>query len=154
MGTITARESGRVAADPALVLEILRDFGGQHLRILPPAFSDVRVIEGGVGAGTRMGYTVTIGGRAVPTTSVADEPEPGVLRETIEGSDLVTLFRVTPDEAGSTVEISSTWTPAGLAERLVAPRLLRGIYRDELRLLDEVARELAAQRGAATATGS
>ena len=150
MGTITARASGHVAAEPELVLEILRDFGGLHRRILPPAFSDVRVIEGGVGAGTRMGYTFTIAGRAVPTTSVADEPEPGVLRETIEGSDMVTLFRVAPDGAGSAVEISSTWTPSGLAERLAAPRLFKGIYRDELRLLDEVARELAAQRPART----
>lgn len=146
MGTITARESGHIAAEPALVMEILRDFAGWHRRILPPAFSDFEVLSGGVGAGTRMAYTFTIAGRAVPTTSVADEPEPGVLRESIEGSDTVTLFRVTPDGAGSRVEISTTWTPSGTVERLLAPRLFRGVYRDELRLLDGVARELAAER--------
>jgi hypothetical protein len=150
MSTVTAAAAAHVHASPELVLEIIRDFDGHHRHILPPAFSDFAVEQGGVGAGTVTRFTMTLGGRALPGRTFVSEPAPGVVRETVEGRDMVTEFRVAPDGGGSRVEITTRWTPSGLAERLLAPAMLRRVYRQELALLDGYARELAS-RGPAPA---
>jgi hypothetical protein len=71
-----------------------------------------------------------------------------VLTESDTGSTSVTTFAVTPAGAGSTVRITTTWQGAGgvggFFERLFAPRVLRGIYADELNRLDAYARAQAA----------
>ncbi len=154
MSQVTAAEAAHVDAAPELVLEVVRDFRGHHRHILPAAFSDFEVLEGGVGAGTVMRFTTTLGGRAVPGVSVASDPAPNVVREEIRGTDMVTEFRVVPDGATSRVTITTSWTPSGVAERLFAPRMLRAVYRDELALLDRYARELAGMRGAAAAASA
>jgi hypothetical protein len=67
-----------------------------------------------------------------------------VLVEDDLDTDLTTTFTVTPTANGCTVRIDSAWTPKGvqgLVERLFAPRRLRPVYQDELRLLDAYARE-------------
>lgn len=74
-----------------------------------------------------------------------DEPEPGrVLTEREIGGNLVTTFTVDALPHGcSRVTIATTWdTPGlrGLVERLVAPRMLRRLYTDELTLLDRYVR--------------
>jgi hypothetical protein len=52
---------------------------------------------------------------------------------------------VTPQGNVSLVQISTTWDGAGgiggFFERLFAPRVMRGIYADELERLDAYARE-------------
>ena len=74
------------------------------------------------------------------------EPEPGrVLTESDMSSSAVTTFTVSPRGGASLVRISTAWDGAGgiggLFERLFAPRVLRGIYADELKRLDACARE-------------
>src|SRR6266568_8260812 len=74
-----------------------------------------------------------------------DEPEPGrVLTESDTGSSLVTTWTVTPEGHGSRVRVETRWQGAGgvggVFERLFAPRVLRGIYSDELGRLDRYAR--------------
>jgi hypothetical protein len=81
------------------------------------------------------------------------EPEPGrILTESDTNSSLVTTFTVTPEGERSRVEISTTWEGAGgiggIFERLFAPRVMRGLYDDELARLDAYARECAAGGGA------
>jgi hypothetical protein len=60
-------------------------------------------------------------------------------------SSAVTTFTVRPEGGASRVKIATTWQGAGgvggFFERLFAPRVLRGIYQDELRRLDAYARE-------------
>jgi hypothetical protein len=73
------------------------------------------------------------------------EPEPGrVLTESDMNSTAVTTFTVSPQGSGSLVRISTAWDGAGgiggVFERMFAPRVLRGIYADELRRLGEYAR--------------
>jgi hypothetical protein len=73
------------------------------------------------------------------------EPEPGrVLTESDAGSSLVTTTTVTPQGGRSLVAISTAWEGAGgiggFFERLFAPRVMRGIYADELERLDGYAR--------------
>ena len=74
------------------------------------------------------------------------EPEPGrVLTESDTGSSLVTTTTVTPQGGASLVQISTTREGAGgiggFFERLLAPRVMRGIYAGELERLDAYARE-------------
>jgi hypothetical protein len=76
------------------------------------------------------------------------EPEPGrVMTESDTTSTLVTTWTVTPENGVSRVRISTTWNGAGgvggFFERLFAPRVMRGIYTDELERLNTYAREHA-----------
>jgi hypothetical protein len=73
------------------------------------------------------------------------EPGPGrVLTESDTGSGAVTTFTVSPRGGASPVRISTGRDGAGgiggLFERMVAPRVLRALYADELRRLDACAR--------------
>jgi hypothetical protein len=146
MSMLIAEADAAVDAPAAVVLEILRDFDGHHRRILPPAFSNFRVLAGGVGAGTVTSFTTTLGGRKVHGQTVVTEPAVGVVREDVVGRDMVTTFRVQERGNHAFVTIRTTWTPAGglngFLERRFAARLLRDVYRQELALLQAYAREL------------
>ena len=75
------------------------------------------------------------------------EPEPGrVLVESDVASDLVTTFIVEPSdgERDSRVTISTRWTRGGVrgfVERILAPRILQPVYRQELRNVEQLARK-------------
>ena len=129
-----------VRAPADRVYEILADFRTHHPRILPPAFSDLRVEAGGRGAGTVIAFAVTLGGRRRSVRARVDEPEPGrVLTETALDSGAVTTFTVAPEGAGCRVRIETAWAPKGLLgwiEGLLAPRMLRRLYAQELELLE------------------
>ncbi len=135
-----------IDAPAPTVLAILRDFDGRHREILPPAFSNLVVEEGGVGAGTVMSFDLTLGGRRQHATSRVEEPSEGVIEEHIVGRNMVTTFTVRPDGDRATARIETRWLPAsglaGFLERLAAPRMFRQIYRDELARLDQVAASL------------
>lgn len=123
----------------------IADHREHHPRFLPDAFSDFDVEAGGVGAGTITRFKVTAGGRTREYRMEVAEPEPGrVMTESDTGSSLVTTWTVTPEGATSRVRISTTWQGAGgiggVFERLFAPRVMRGIYADELERLDAYAR--------------
>ena len=124
----------------------IADMREHHPRFLPPAFSDFQVESGGVGAGTVTTFKVTAGGRTREYRNVVAEPEPGrILTESDTGSSAVTTFTVSPRGTASLVRISTAWDGAGgiggFFERTFAPRVLRGIYADELKRLDAYARE-------------
>jgi len=134
-----------VQAPAETVYRYLADMREHHPRFLPPAFSDFQVDSGGVGAGTVARYKLTAGGRTRQYRMTVAEPEPGVLTESDMDSSAVTTFTVTPRGAASLVRISTAWDGAGgiggVFERMFAPRVLRGIYADELRRLDAYARQ-------------
>jgi len=149
MATLTSSAESTIDAPADIVLDVLRDFDGRHRRILPPAFSDLVIEEGGHGAGTVTHFTFTIGGRSMPTRTRVTEPEPGVIEETVDGRDMVTRFEIRPEGAASRARISTRWEStggvSGVLERLFLPRMLRDVYRDELVRLDAVAREAAGE---------
>ena len=153
MTTLIAEADATVDAPAGLVLDIIRDFDGHHRRILPPAFSDFRVLAGGVGAGTVTSFTTTLGGRRTHGQTVVTEPAAGVIREDVVGRDMVTTFRVQERGNHAFVTIRTTWTPAkglnGFLERRFAARMLTAVYRQELALLQAYALELDGYRGAA-----
>ncbi len=141
---ISAERSIPVA--PARVYSLIADYRQHHPHILPPAFADLRVLEGGVGAGTTISFKLTLGGLTQAGQAVVTEPEPG--RRLVE-SDLAgrydTSFTVSPEGSGSRVRIETVLRASagirGFFERLLSPRLLRKLYEDELTRLDRYARE-------------
>src|SRR5882757_5226600 len=137
----------RVIGAPAdVVYGYIADHREHHPRFLPDAFSDFEVEAGGVGAGTITRFKVTAGGRTRDYRMEVAEPEPGrVMTETDTNSSLVTTWTVTPEGSDARVQIATSWEGAGgiggFFERLFAPRVMRGIYADELERLDRYARE-------------
>jgi uncharacterized protein YndB with AHSA1/START domain len=150
MGTIHVSAERTVDAPADAVYGYLADMREHHPRFLPPAFSDFEVESGGVGAGTITRFKVTAGARSRSYRMEVGEPEPGrVLTESDTESSLVTTFTVVPEGGASRVRISTTWEGAGgiggVFERLFAPRVMRGIYADELERLNAYARERAGE---------
>jgi hypothetical protein len=132
-----------IPAPAAAVYALLADYRTGHPSILPPAFSNFAVLEGGTGAGTRIRFTLTLVGRANTAEGVVSEPEPGrVLAETYPDNGSVTTFTVEPAGDGRChLAITTSWTTrrglTGLVERLVVPRLLVPLYREELDLIEQ-----------------
>jgi hypothetical protein len=150
MGTIHVSAEGLVNAPAPTVYGYLADMREHHPHFLPAAFSDFQVEEGGVGAGTVTRFKVTAGGRTREYRMTVAEPEPGrVLTETDSESSLVTSFTVDPEGDRSRVTIATTWEGAGgiggFFERTFAPRVMKGIYAQELLSLDAYAVEQAAK---------
>ena len=144
--TVQAAAQRTMEAPAETVYRCIADMREHHPKFLPDAFGGFKVESGGVGAGTVVHFDVTAGGRTRAYRMQIDEPEPGrVLTETDTGSSLVTTFTVTPDGERCGVRIVTTWQGAGgvggIFERLFAPKVLRGIYVDELDRLDAYARQ-------------
>jgi hypothetical protein len=125
-----------IPAPAAAVYALLADYREGHPSILPPAFSDYAVLAGGQGAGTRIRFRLTLGGRSREAEGVVSEPEPGLLRESYPRDGSVTEFTVAPAGAQSRLRIDTTMPQsrglAGLLERFLVPRLLKPLYADEL----------------------
>lgn len=143
MGMIRISAEARLAAPAADVYAVLADYRHHHPRILPPAFTSFGVEEGGVGAGTIIRFTVQTGGRTLHYRQRVEEPEPGrVLVERDLEKVATTTFTVLPDGEGSSVRIDTAWQAGGVRgviERLLAPRMLTSLYRDELARLEAYA---------------
>lgn len=148
MARLRVIESGSVGAPTELVYSCIADMRTHHANFLPPSLKDLRVEQGGYGAGTTYRVTgVFLGGERELHMRV-DEPEPGrVLTESDLDSSLVTTWTIEPEGDGSRVSIETVWPPSGgiggVLERLFAPRAMSKVYREELRLLDGYAREQA-----------
>ena len=135
-----------IDAPPGRVYHLIRDFREHHPRFLPPQFNDFEIECGGVGAGTVHRFTMTLGGRTTAYRVRVGEPEPGrVLVESDPSRRMLTTFTVDRGPGGgSRVQIHTRWFTdgvSGLVERIVAPRMLAKVYREELTLLDRYARE-------------
>src|SRR6476469_6359470 len=146
MGKIVVSAERVVDAPADTVYHYVADMRDHHPRFLPPGFSDFRVDSGGTGPGTIPRLTVTAGARTRESRMKVDEPEPGrVLTESDTGSSLVTTTTVSPRDGNSLVQISTTWDGAGgiggFFEKTFAPRVMRGIYADELERLNAYAHE-------------
>ena len=143
MAKVTASAERTIDAPAEQVYGYLADMH-QHPRFLPPAFSDFKVEEGGVGAGTVTSFAVTAGGRTRNYRMRVAEPEPGrTLVESDANSSLVNTFNVEPQGDKSLVRISTSWDGAagigGFFERTFAPRALQRMFLDELERLNAYA---------------
>ena len=142
--TRTRISAERLVDAPAdVVYHCIADYLHHHRPggFLPPAFSELRIERGGVGAGTMMTFTMTLAGRGRTTTAEVSEPEPGrVLVET--GDQVRTTFTVQSERPGARVRFDTVIDAGGLEGLmtwLFASRLLQPLYRDELERLERLA---------------
>ena len=150
MARVDVSASRAIAAPPALVYGIIADYRVGHPSILPPKwFGPLTVVEGGVGAGTRIRFSMKGMGPERPMEAIVAEPQPGrVLTETYPATGGVTTFTVEPAPRGCVVTFHTTWEARGIAgffERLAAPGFLRRVYKDELDQLQILAEAKAAR---------
>lgn len=143
MKRAVAEESREFAGEAAAVYGILADYHEGHPAILPRRyFTHLDVEEGGHGAGTVIRYGLKLGGRVNEATAEVSEPSPGrVLAERVlDERGTLTTFTVDPLAGGRVrVTINTSWTATGVRgwiERMLAPLLLRRIFREELANLE------------------
>ena len=141
MPLLHASAERTVPAPAAAVYALLADYRDGHPRILPQAFSNLTVLQGGTGAGTAIRFALKFAGRQQEVEARVEEPEPGrVLSEAYAEKGAVTRFTVDPAGDQSRVRIETSWESspglAGLIERFVAPRLFRKLYNEELDLIE------------------
>ena len=130
---------------PALVVyHCLADYRQHHRPdgFLPPAFEQLEIARGGVGAGTEYRFVMAVGGRRLAVSTTVSEPVPGhKLVET--GSGIETTFTVEQTVDGAHVQFDTVIDQRGLQGimiRLFAARMLGPIYEDELRRLEDYAK--------------
>jgi len=139
--------SSRVAAPAARVYDIIADYRVGHPSILPRAFRNLHVDEGGRGAGTTFHMDVHAFGWKDTMRAAVTEPQPGrVLVERDLDRPTVTTFTVErgahDGEAIVTfdTELQSRAGVLGAIERWLSTAFLKRVYREELANLDAVAR--------------
>jgi uncharacterized protein YndB with AHSA1/START domain len=139
----------RVINAPAdVVYRCLADYTRHHRPggFLPPAFSNQQILSGGVGDGTVIRLSVSLGGRTNTMTARISEAEPG--RVLVEDSQSVqTTFTVQPEADQSRVRFDTVLKAGGLEglmNRFFAARLLRPVYTDELERLERYAQSQVA----------
>ena len=157
MGQIRVKAVEVLDARPEDVYITIADYKKEHPRILPKEnLYDLRVEEGGYGAGTIIRFKSRILGVEQSFHHRVSEPEPGkvlVEQDIDTKQNLATTFTVIPVEEGkkSQVEISTTMNASpgfrGFVERVVLSIFNPRIYRKEMKLLEGVAQ----QRGNAVA---
>lgn len=149
MSTIRTQASHEIDARPEAVYNVLADYRTGHPAILPkPEFGDLVVEAGGRGAGTIVRFTMNVLGTRRTFRQTISEPQPGrVLVEQDDAGEVVTTFTVEPLDGGKrsrvTITTETRASPGlrGAMERLISPRVLGGLYRRELRLLEEYTKE-------------
>jgi hypothetical protein len=134
----------RINAPADLIYRIIADYQTHHPAILPPAFSDVAVEQGGVGDGTVISFDRKLGGRTRRMRARISEPRPGVLEETDLEFGAVTGFEITQEADASRVVIRTSFPSApgiqGWFERRFAPGMLLKLYNQELDNLETYVR--------------
>jgi Polyketide cyclase / dehydrase and lipid transport len=154
MSRIHIETASEVNASAAEVYALLADYRNGHPMIVPrDHFSDLKVEEGGVGAGTIVSFSVKAGGNTHNYRVKVSEPEPGrVLVESDTLSTEVTTFTVTPlNDNRSTVKITTDMDASpgirGFFEKMMAPRILKGMYDKELKQINDVAVQRHTEQG-------
>jgi hypothetical protein len=133
-------------APAATIYHCLADYDHHHRAadsggFLPPTFTVLDVLQGGVGAGTVIRFTTKFGGRSATRTQTVFEPEPGhVLVE--NGGSEGTIFTVEARGDRTLVRFDTTLQLSGL-EAMVMPllgsRILGPLYADEMSRLEAYA---------------
>jgi hypothetical protein len=141
--TLHAEVSAKVGGSAADAYRMIADYRVGHTRIIPPRyFRDLRVEEGGFGAGTVIRYDLIVFGKTNHACARVTEPEPGrVLVETDLDRGAVTTFIVEPLSAAKSRVTIKTHMPTrsgllGVIERAVTRRFLERVYVAELALIN------------------
>jgi hypothetical protein len=135
MGEIAVVLERAYDASSEAVFGALADYAKVRSTILAPEFTDFEVLEGGVGAGTRIGYRLHATEKRIrQVDAVVTEPVPGSqLLESDRNSSLTVLWEVVAvSEGRSQLTVRVSWQGAtgigGFFERRFAPAGIRRIY--------------------------
>ncbi|MBE2270460.1 MAG: SRPBCC family protein [Anaerolinea sp.] len=136
-------ESAVIDARTEDVYAVIRDYEVGHPAILPkPYFTGVTVLEGGVGAGTKVRVDMNVMGRKSAFTATITEPQPGrLLNESSPVEGISTDFIFEPLENGTKTRLTfrtDMRLPSGVAgfiQNLMLKPLMRRMYREELALI-------------------
>jgi hypothetical protein len=135
---------GLIQAPAEVVYHCLADYR-EHHRVdggfLPPAYTSLEVLHGGVGAGTVFRFTTVVAGRSATRTQQVSEPEPGhILVESGDGEG--STFTVEPENGATRLRIDTTLNAPGvegLLMRWFGARFMRPLYADEMSRLEKYA---------------
>lgn len=145
MPHVRATASAVIPAPPGVVYGILADYRVGHPSILPPRyFRNLRVLEGGTGAGTRIAFQIVVWGSTRDVQATITEPAPGrtLVETTDDGTETAFTVASRSDGRSSLVTIATAYRRAGIRgwiESVLAPAFLRPVYAAELHSLSEVA---------------
>lgn len=144
MAQVTATTEAALPVPPVEALTALADYTSIRPEILPPAYTDYAVIEGGLGNGTVVTWRLHATEKRIRHVIADVAVGADSVTETDRNSSMVTVFRVTGDGPGSKVTVTTTWSGAGgvggFFERTFAPR---GLNRIHDQLLANLASRLA-----------
>ena len=150
MGQISVKASANLNARPEDVYATIADYQHGHPHILPAAFSNLQVEQGGYGEGTIIRFKTKVLGREQSFHHRVSEPEPGhilIEQDINSAQNVITTFTVTPleDDQKSRAEISTTMNASpgltGVIERILIPFINSRLYQKELKLLEVVAQK-------------
>jgi hypothetical protein len=139
----TVEAASTLRAPAHKVYALLADYHEGHPRVLPRAFTGLKVIEGGTGAGTVIDVGMKAFGGVRTVRGYVTEPESGrVLEEAYPASDIVTRFCITPlADSQSRLriwsELSSKRGVLGWFERKLIT-FLKKVYLQEIALVARV----------------
>ena len=155
----TRVEASAIIKAPARqVYTVIADYHNGHPHILPaPYFSDLRVEQGGIGAGTVIGFQMRVLGKTRTFRAAITEPEPGrVLVETNLPSGAITTFTVDPRFGGQHVQvtIATELAASNGLEGFVTKMLLHRVYAQELKLLAAYAEQRSSVTDPNTSTAT
>lgn len=144
MAQVTAQAKRSIAAPAEQVFAALADYATTRQEILSDSYSQYRVVTGGQGAGSRVGWRLQATKSRVRDQLVdVTIPEANQLVETDANSSMVIVWTVTPEgNDASVVTVDTTWNGAGgiggFFERTFAPRGLARIQDGVLANLESV----------------
>lgn len=140
MGVVKAESTQVVPASPEAVYDALADYTEVRPAILPAAYGDYAVVEGGTGAGTVVTYRLSAAGRQRDyRMQVVDADAGHRLVEQDQQSSLSTTWTLTPSGNATSVTVTTTWQGAGgvggFFEGIFAPLGVRRLQSETLRNL-------------------
>ncbi len=153
MSTYRVTVTRRVAAPARIAYDLIADYRTGHTQIVPPkVFQNLRVEQGGYGAGTKINFDVHAFGSTTNIRADITEPNPGrVLVETETDEKVVTRFSVDPIGDGNACDVTidsvfkSRDGVLGKIEQSLAKPFLRRVYKTELERLERIAQQLSSR---------
>jgi hypothetical protein len=144
MATLTIEVSDTIPANVEAVYAVIADYKIGHQAILPrPAFQEMKIIEGGFGAGTRLKLHVRIWGQSYYYEQIVEEPVQGrVIVERDVNTGQVSTFTLEPLSNTFTKVTISSEAPLskgfkGILERISQPSIISKLFKTELKNLAE-----------------
>lgn len=136
MGQVSAASTVLINAEVTPVLAAVADYQQVRPKILSPAYSNYRVLQGGQGQGTVAAWRLQATKSRVRDVQVGVDVAGHAVIEKDANSSMVTNWTVAPAGPGCSVTVTTTWTGAGgvkgFFEKTFAPLGLKRIQGEVL----------------------